>query len=673
MSKKIKPMTPGVSSGARTRAYLAGAVVTFGLFGVGMRAWALQVDDGDRYRALAERQHEMRLEIPAPRGEVLDTHGAPLAVSAEVDSIWANPKDVKDLATTAETLAKLTGADAAQLEAKLASDHKFTWLARHVDPSVAKKVAAAKLPGIELAKEPRRWYPAKSIAGPVIGRADIDNRGLDGIELSMNEELSGKRVAVDALRDARGHTMLAEGVAPTQPGATVKLTIDRSIQAIAEDALAEAVAVNKPKAVVAVVLEIGTSHVLAMASYPSYDPNTGDSHGARNLPVTDAFEAGSVMKIFSVASALEAGVVNPDTEFQIGNAFYVGGRAITDHEFDAYLTTTGIIKRSSNIGAAKIALLLGAEKLYDNLKLFGFGAKSQIELPGERQGMLRNGKNWREIDLAHIAYGYGLTVTPLQVAAALATIGDKGMYHEPRIVEEVRDGDGNVTYKGEGASHRAVSEKTAAKMMKMLEAVFDKGDIHGKGAGTAAALQVVGFKCAGKTGTAYKFDTVTKSYGNKDHYISSFAGIAPAENPRLAVVVMVDDPSGVNHYGGSVAGPVFAKIASEGLRYLGVPGMAPPPPKPDPAAAVVKPAPKPVKQVAAPVPDVVDPDPEPAVTVSDFAGLGVQKALDKARELHIPVEVIGSGRVIAQDPPAGPATSFSKLTLRFSDETRGLH
>ncbi|HEY0254222.1 MAG TPA: penicillin-binding protein 2, partial [Kofleriaceae bacterium] len=511
MTKKLKPMTPGVSSGARTRAYLAGAVVTLGLCGVGMRAWALQIDDGDRYRALAERQHEMRVEIPAPRGEVLDAHGAPLAVSAEVDSVWANPHDVRDLATTAETLAKLTGMDASQLEAKLAGDHKFVWLARHVDPAVAKKIAAAKLPGIELAKEPRRWYPAKSIAGPVIGRAYIDNRGLDGIELSMNEELSGKRVAVDALRDARGHAMLAEGMAPAQPGSTVQLTLDRSIQAIAEDALAEAIVVNKPKAGVAIVLEVGTSHVLAMASYPNYDPNSGESHGARNLPVTDAFEAGSVMKIFSVASALEAGVVSPDTEFQIGNAFYVGGRAITDHEFDAYLTTTGIIKRSSNIGAAKIALLLGSERLYENLRLFGFGAKSGIELPGDRVGMLRNGKNWREIDLAHIAYGYGLTVTPLQVAAALASIGDHGMYHEPRIVKEVRDGEGNVTYRGEGPARRAVSEKTADRMMKMLEAVFDKGDIHGKGAGTAAGLTVVGFKCAGKTGTAYKFDTVTHS------------------------------------------------------------------------------------------------------------------------------------------------------------------
>jgi cell division protein FtsI (penicillin-binding protein 3) len=672
--KKIKPMTPGVSTGARTRAYLTGIVITLGLCGVGARAWGLQVHDGDHYRALADRQHELRLDIPAPRGEVLDAHGAPLAVSADVDSIWANPHDVRDLDSTAETLAKLTGIEASVLESKLAADHKFVWLARHVEHDVAKRVAAAKLPGIEVAKEPRRWYPAKEIAGPVIGRADIDGKGLDGIELAMNDTLAGKRTAVEALRDAHGHAMLADGIAPAQPGETVHLSLDRSIQAIAEAALAETVAKNLPKAGVAVVLEIGTGRVLAMASYPSYDPNSGESHGARNLPVTDAFEAGSVMKVFSVATALDNNVVTPDTEFQIGNSVVVGKRAITDHEFDAYLTVAGIVKRSSNIGAAKIALRLGSEKLYAGLRLFGFGGKTGIELPGERIGMLRNGKNWRDIDLAHIAFGYGLTVTPLQLAAAIATIGNHGVYKEPRIVDEVSDVDGNITYRGEGADHRAVSEKTAAEMMKMLVAVFDK-DVNGKGGGTAKGLDVVGFKCAGKTGTAYKFDPVTHSYGNHDHYMSSFAGLAPADHPRLAIVVQIDDPSGVDHYGGSVAGPVFAKIASEGLRYLGVPGAAPPPPPVAPGQAVAKPVKKPVAGPQPPSPPELDDDDAPvaAVTVPDFTGMGVGKALDRARELHIPVDMIGTGRVIAQDPAAGPASSFTKLTLRFSDETRGVH
>jgi cell division protein FtsI (penicillin-binding protein 3) len=210
--------------------------------------------------------------------------------------------------------------------------------------------------------------------------------------------------------------------------------------------------------------------------------------------------------------------------------------------------------------------------------------------------------------------------------------------------------------------------------MKMLVAVFDK-DVNGKGGGTAKGLDVVGFKCAGKTGTAYKFDPVTHSYGNHDHYMSSFAGLAPADQPRLAVVVQIDDPTGADHYGGSVAGPVFARIASEGLRYLGVPGAAPPPPPPVPGPPVAKPVKKPVAAPAAPLPPELDADEPavPAVTVPDFTGMGVGKALDRARELHIPVEMIGTGRVIAQDPPAGPASSFTKLTLRFSDETRDIH
>src|SRR3569832_2160967 len=278
--------------------------------------------------------------------------------------------------------------------------------------------------------------------------------------------------------------MLADGIAPAQPGETVRLTLDRSIQAIAESALSEAGEKNKPKAGVAGVLEIGTGRVLAMASYPSYDPNTGESHGARNLPVTDAFEAGSEMKVFSDATVLDNGVVTPDTEFQLGYSFSVGKRAITDHEFDAYLTTTGIIKRSSNIGAAKIALLLGAEKLYAGLRSIGFGGKTGIELPGERIVMLRNGKNRRDIDLAHIAFGYGLTVSPLQLAAAIATIGNHGMYEEPRIVDQVSDVDGNVTYRGEGGEHRAVAEATAAKMMMLLVVVFVLV-VNGKGGGSA--------------------------------------------------------------------------------------------------------------------------------------------------------------------------------------------
>ena len=666
---KLRPMTPGVSRAARVRAYVAGLVVTVGLAGVAKRAWSLQVDDGERYKALAERQHEVQVALPAPRGDVLDAHDRPLAVSTDAPSIWANPHEVRDVSATADQLAALLGGDARVLEAKLAGDHRFVWLERHVTPEVAKAVTAAKLAGVEIATEPRRWYPSRAIGGPVIGRADLDGKGVDGIELAMNAQLTGQRGDVSALRDARGHTMLAGGVGQAVPGQTVHLTLDRSLQAIAEDALGAAMAQHKAKDGVVVILDVATSHVLAMASSPTFDPNAAEAHG-RNLAVTDAFEAGSVMKIFSVASALDAGAVTPDTGFEIGGSFQVSPKvkAIHDVDFDAYLTVSGIVKRSSNIGASKIALRLGREKLHAGLAQFGFGHRTGIELPGERNGRLRDASTWRDIELATMSYGYGLTVTPLQVAAALASIGNHGVYREPRIVDEVVDGDGNVTYRGEGAAHQAVSPKTADEMMTILESVFDKGK-NGKDFGTAHAIDVAGFRCAGKTGTAHKYDPAVHKY--TDRYLASFAGLAPAVNPRLAIVVMIDEPSGGDYYGASVSGPVFAQIASESLRYLGVPGdpLAPP------VAVAAANAPKKAHRdradddehapaPAPPPPPDVPPDGD--AMIPDFTGMGIGKALEVARALHVPVDVDGSGRVVSQDPPAGPAPDAPPGELRLA-------
>jgi cell division protein FtsI (penicillin-binding protein 3) len=686
---RVKPMTPGVPGSARLRAYLAGAVVTAGIVGVAMRAWALQIDDGDRYRALAERQHEMRVDIPAPRGDVLDARGRPLAVSADADSVWANPREVRDVAGTAEKLAAIMHADASVLEGKLAADRRFIWLERHVKADVAKAVREAKLPGIEVAKEPRRWYPGKQVGGTVIGRADIDNRGLDGIELSLDELLAGKRQAVNAVRDARGHSMLADGLAEAQPGATVHLSLDRTIQAISETALEQVVVSNKAKSGVAVVIEVDTGRVLALASYPTYDPNSGHvPEGARDKPVTDAYEAGSVMKVFSIATALENGVVTPDSEFPIGNSFRVNPKVkpITDvHSFPS-LTVAGIIKHSSNIGAAKIALRLGAARLYAGYKKLGFGAKTGIELPGEQVGMLRSGDKWRDVELATMSYGYGLTVTPLQITAALAAIGNHGIYHEPRIVDSVVDADGTVLYKGAGEERRVLSQKVADEMLPILASVFDKG----KEGGTAKVIDVPGFRCGGKTGTAYKYDPTTHHYAT-NHYMASFAGLAPIDHPRLAIVVQTDDPTGGTHYGGEVSGPAFATIASESLRYLGVPGEKLIPRdaeghsliKMDPYGTplvdadgnwipVKAPKPAPVAKPEEPPAPVVDDEPQPAdaVLVPDFRGMGVGRAIDVAREQHVAIEIAGTGRVTAQDPPPGPAAGPVHVKLQFSVEHR---
>jgi cell division protein FtsI (penicillin-binding protein 3) len=450
----------------------------------------------------------------------------------------------------------------------------------------------------------------------------------------MNSLLSGRRGAVAALRDARGRTMFAAGLGEAEPGASVHLSLDLGVQQIAEDALDTAIQANHAKSGVVVVLEVATGRVLAMASYPTFDPNSADARGARNRTVTDAFEAGSVMKVFSVASALDAGVVAPDTEFEIGEQLNVGARPIHDAHFDAYLTVSGIIKRSSNIGAAKIALRLGADRLHDGLVRFGFGVKTGIELPGEQTGMLREATRWRDIDLAHIAFGYGLTVTPVQIAAALAAVGNRGVYHPPHIVDEVVDYDGTMLYHTEITERRVIGERTADQMMAMLASVFEKKPTPG----TASDLEVVGFRCAGKTGTAHKYDPETHAYA-LDRYLSSFAGLAPADHPHLAIVAMVDEPSGDDYYGGKVAGPVFAKVASEALRYLGVPGASSSAPAPAAAAA----------------PNLT---PEAG---AEFLGLGVAKAIDVAREKHVTIEIVGSGRVVAQE-----ALTDGRIRLRLS-------
>jgi cell division protein FtsI (penicillin-binding protein 3) len=660
-SSRPRPLTPGVPRAGRIRAYLAAVVVSLGLGGIGMRAWALQIDEGDHYRAQAERQHAMRVEIPAPRGDVLDANGRPLAVSADVDSIWANPHEVRDVAATADRLAALVGADPRSLEAKLAGDRRFVWIDRHVAAEVAAKVRAAKLAGIEVTREPRRWYPARSVAGPVIGRADVDGNGLDGIELAMNELLAGRRASSTAVRDARGRAALADGLASAEPGATVRLTLDRSIQAITDKALADAVIANKALSGVAVVLDVDTSRVLAMASYPTSDPNA-EGRLARNRAVTDAYEAGSVMKIFSISAALEAGTVKPDTELDLhGGQFLVGSKVIRDVHEDKYLTVGGVVKRSSNIGAAQIALQLGRERLYDALLRFGFGKKSGIELPGEQAGNMREGSRWRDIETATIAYGYGLTVTPLQIAAALAAIGNGGTYHEPRIVDQVTDADGTVLYRGNGESRRVVSERTAHQMAEMLVSVFDRG----KFAGTAHEIEVAGFKCGGKTGTAHKYDPETHKYA-PDRYLSSFAGLAPADHPRLAIVVLVDEPSGGDYFGGKVAGPVFAIVASEALRYLGVPGEALPVPAAPGGASGVGPR---ASAGSAVVPEEdAPPIDEPSDgDVPDFRGLGMAKALEVARTAGIEIEVQGTGRVTSEEVLAP-----GKIRLYFSDERRGI-
>ncbi len=645
-AQRPKPVTPGMPPSARTRAYAAATFMSILFAGVAYQAWGLEVRDSPHYRELADRQHVRTLEIAAPRGVILDLRGRPLAVSTDAESVFADPHEVVDVAHAADRLAKILGLDDLELEDKLGSEKRFTWIARHVTPEQAAAVRAAKLPGIDVTTEPRRHYPGGAAGGPVLGVAGIDGKGLDGIELKLDAALTGERATLAAVRDAHGKTMLEDGLVDARPGATVTLTIDRTIQSIADAAIAEAVTTNKAKSGIVVVLEVGTGRVLAIANYPTFDPNAADvpRGDARDRAVTDVYEIGSVMKPFSVATALEDGVTRPDEEWDVeGGAWQIGPKTIRDTHAFPELTTSEIIKHSSNVGAAKIATRLGSERLYAGLRAFGFGQRTGIDLPGEQPGMVRDGKTWRDIELATISFGYGITVTPIQLAAGIATFANGGMYVPPRIVEQIVDGDGKVVRARTSEPRRAVSEKTAAAMLPMLASVFDRG----KEGGTGKDIYVPGFVCAGKTGTAHKYDPAIHAY-SPDHYMSSFAGLAPYDHPRVAIVAIVDDPSGGDYFGGKVAGPVFARVVSETLRYLGVPGaslaIAPPP-------GVVPLKPKKPKAGAA-TPADVEPAPiveERAPIGPDFRGMSVAKAIDTARAANVRLEIAGNGRAVSQE------------------------
>jgi len=650
----------------RARILGVAGLLTLLFAAIAYRAYGLQIREADHYRLLARRQHIATVEVPAPRGVLYDATGAELAVSADIDSIYVNPHEVDDLLGTAEKLGELLQLDAGELEARLASPRQFVWIKRHVGAAEAGAVKAAGLPGVYLTPEPRRFYPGRRLAGPVIGFAGIDGRGLDGIELTLDSSLAGKRTSAAAVRDASGDLMLPDVGARPQPGASVTLTLHRYVQMAAERALEQAMTENEARAGVVVVIDVNTGDVLGLASWPTYDPNrpgNARQEGARNRAITDVYEIGSIMKVFTIAAALDAGVVAPDTAFDVeGGRLMVGRKQVTDTHHDEVLTVGGILKRSSNVGAVKIARKLGREKLHDAILRFGFGAKTGIELPGEEIGLVRPAERWGEIGLATHAYGYGMSVTPIQVAAGFAAIANGGVYHPPRLVRDVR-GDRTMLFLRKPEGHRVLSEKAAREMRPMMASVFDKG----KDGGTAQSLVLDGFRAGGKTGTAHKIDPATGHYAKKGLYLSSFAGFAPLEDPRVAVLVLIDEPHGKVHFGGQVAGPVWVEVMTATLRYLGVPtekGTETPP-----AAAASAAAPM---DEGAP-PEAMDEDEMASAGAAggmpDFTGLGVAEALELAREHGIRVEVEGSGRAIRQFPPPGAAHKPAECRIVFAHES----
>lgn len=660
-----------MDSWVRYRMMFATSLLMGCLGGIGYKAYTLQVLQSETFREVADKQHLKTIELPAPRGAIYDADGAELATNAYVDSLHADPRKIVDVAGSAKLLAGILDIDARELEAKLASTRYFVWLKRHISPAQAKRIRAINLPGVYLTPEPRRFYPGGNVAGPVIGFSGIDGNGLDGLELKLDTHLTGEKAKLTNLRDATGALMVSDPSAKAIPGASVYLTLKRPIQSAADSALRKAVATHQADAGIAVVMDVKTGDVLAMANYPSYDPNSpahAKSMGARNRAVTDTYESGSVMKVFSIAAALDAQVVQPETIVQTHNGSHKFGRKrVTDSFRDDFLTIGGILKRSSNIGAAKVGLMTGARRLHEALTRFGFGQKTHIELPGEQRGILRPYKSWREIDTATTSYGYAMSATPLQVTAAMASVANGGMYNTPRIIKSIEDEKGKLIYQRKVSSRRVLAKETAADLLPMLESVFESGKKHG----TASKMRIPGFRLGGKTGTAHKYIPEEKAYA--DHrYLSSFSGIAPINDPRVAVFVLIDDPHGKHHYGATVAGKAWTEITGAALHHLSI--------EPDDAL---------LKVAQANVDDTLTSDPfseddnlyleafeanaraqalelgTPVIDIPDFRGKSLAKVLAMARKEKLPILVEGSGKSVKQSPPPGYALPGASVRVTF--------
>ena len=557
-------MTRGAETKRQTARRFTGRVTVVGIFfaliasSLLARAVHLQVLNKDFLNQQADTRHLRTEKISAHRGTITDRNGEPLAMSTPVDSIWANPKELAPAVDSVPKLARILGIEPQQLMRRItrSMDKEFLYLKRHVSPEQAQEVLAINLPGVNVQREYRRYYPAGEVAGHLVGFTDIDDEGQEGLELAFNHWLAGESGAKRVLKDRLGRSVEnVESIRPPHHGKDLRTSIDLRIQYLAYRTLKAAIQSYSAESGSVVMLDIHTGEVLAIVNQPTYNPNDRSQYSAeryRNRAITDIFEPGSSVKPLIVAAALESGQYHPSSIVDTAPGFVVvGPKRIEDSRNLGRISLTTVLARSSNVGVTKLAMSLEPDQLWSTMTQFGFGSLTSSGFPGESAGLLTHYDHWRPISQATLAYGYGVSVTPLQLAQAYSVLGSDGFLKPVSL----------VALDSPSAGDRVLSTESAAAVRRMLEEVVRPG-----GTGTKAA--VTGYRIAGKTGTAWKFSAGGYS---EDKYISIFAGLAPASDPRLAAVVVIDEPNGKLYYGSDVAAPVFADIMSESLRLLAVP------------------------------------------------------------------------------------------------------
>ena len=545
---------------------IIGGIFTIFFIAIGIKDTYVQVFRGSWLSQKAADQYEISYKSAGKRGTIFDRNLREMAVSIDVESIAAHPKQIESPKIVARSLSKILRMNRKVLAKKLYPKRKFVWIKRKVTPKEAEAVKKLDISGLDFIPEHKRFYPNKTLAAQLIGFTDIDDHGLEGLEFYYNDILSGSVVEYKVLRDARGRRFEAESPAGSATsGKNLVLTIDSTIQYIAEKALAESVKAFSAKSGMAVVMDPRTGALLAMAQVPMFNPNALNGYNRkvwRNRIITDPYEPGSTMKIFSAAAAVESGSCSSSSIFYCENGAYrIGNHIIHDSHEHGWLSLQQIIKYSSNIGTVKFSAVTGPKYLFDTLRKFGFGEKTGIDCPGETAGSLSPYQRWTTVDAGTISFGQGISVSALQLITAISAVANKGILMKPYAVQAVTDYHGRLIKSfAPKIVRRVISEKTAGTLTRIMKTVITEG-----GTGVNAALD--GYSVCGKTGTAQKIDENGR-YSN-EKFIASFVGFAPVAAPKIAVLVVVDEPQ-KQHFGSAVAAPAFKTIAQKTLDYMNI-------------------------------------------------------------------------------------------------------
>ena len=558
-------VTDTYSANDKQRLVFTVLIIGFVVFMLVWRAVDLHVVSKQFLQNQGDARYLREVSVPADRGMIMDRHGEPLAISTPVDSVWANPKELIKARADWVRLSVELNIDINELQQQLAdhSDKEFVYLKRHVIPAVAQRVRELKIPGVFLTREHRRYYPAGEVTSHVLGFTNIDDAGQEGVELAMDEWLRGTPGSKRVIKDRLGQEVeQVEQVQLPQRGNDVVLTIDRRIQYLAYRELKSAVQKHRAESGSVVILDARNGEILAMVNQPAYNPNNRDNlqvDHLRNRAITDVFEPGSTVKPFTVAAALESGKYQPKTIIDTAPGTYrVGRKVIRDFKNYGAIDVSTVIQKSSNVGASKLALSIEPRILWKTFAGAGFGETTGVSYPGESTGLLSDHYSWRKIERATLSFGYGLSVTTLQLARAYTLFANDGSLKPVSLVRRAEfTPDHSLYYQ----TDPVLSQATIKQVRSMMHLVVDEG-------GTGKNAQVPGYQIAGKTGTVKK-----SGAGGylEDSYISVFAGMAPATNPRLIMVVMVNEPRGEEYYGGAVAAPVFSKVMAGALRLMDVP------------------------------------------------------------------------------------------------------